>query len=688
MRVDDLSSTLVLNLKMIFDNVNISGGRITSGVIVTITGRSQSVVYDGQAHSLTGYNVSISDPSYTVNDFSFSGTASASGTNVGTYSMGLSASQFTNTNTRYRDVTFVVTDGYVKVTGKPVTVTADAKSKYYDGNTATDPTLTATESGLLGSDSITYSISRAQGQNVVYADGEVAGYTITPSGAAVQGNYIVSYVTAKFTINPSPVSLTANSGTLIYNGSSQSVTGFESSVSGLTFTGVSATGSGKNVGSYTVSFSGVVLNSTKDTTGNYVVSSVTNGSLTITKADASLLGLSVTSFDGTYNGSPRTITVTVAVSTGTTIKYSTDGTTWSTTKPTRTELGTTTVYVQAENSNYDTAFATGTITISRGSASGLGLSVVSFTGPYDGSAHTLTATVTVTSGTTIKYSTNGTTWSTTKPTRTEMGTTTVYVKAENSNYDTATATGTITIGKRAASELGLTVTNYSGAYNGQSHTITATVTVYSGTTIRYSTDNTNWSTFKPTRTNAGTTTVYVKAENSEYETATATATITISKAAASALGLTVTNYSGWYDGSSHTISASVSVSSGTTIEYSTNNSSWSTTKPTRTSVGTTTVYVRAKNDNYNTATATGTITISQRPTTGTIEFTIRNNPGYVEIKDYNTDETILYRYFGVNTYSVTGVPPGTYVSTNEAAGTYTVKSVSAGYTVDVTGINW
>ena len=98
-------------------------------------------------------------------------------------------------------------------------------------------------------------------------------------------------------------------------------------------------------------------------------------------------------------------------------------------------------------------------------------------------------------------------------------------------------------------------------------------------------------------------------------TSTVNGTITITKADASDLGLRVWDYNENYDGSAHTVTASVSVTSGTTIQYSTNNSTWSTTAPTRTAVGSTTVYVRAVNSNFNTATATGTITIKEAKAT-------------------------------------------------------------------------
>lgn len=60
---------------------------VTDKVVVTITGHNDTVTYNGSEQSVEGYDVSISAPegvSYTAADFSFSGTAKATGTNVGT----------------------------------------------------------------------------------------------------------------------------------------------------------------------------------------------------------------------------------------------------------------------------------------------------------------------------------------------------------------------------------------------------------------------------------------------------------------------------------------------------------------------------------------------------------------------------------------------------------------------------
>ena len=90
-------------------------------VTVTITGHTLETTYDGESHLVSGYDVVISDSLYTENDFTFSGTAEAAGTVVGTTYMNLEG-EFQNTNPAFA-VTFLVTDGYVTINPAAITVT-------------------------------------------------------------------------------------------------------------------------------------------------------------------------------------------------------------------------------------------------------------------------------------------------------------------------------------------------------------------------------------------------------------------------------------------------------------------------------------------------------------------------------------------------------------------------------------
>ena len=86
----------------------------------------------------------------------------------------------------------------VTIARAPATVKADNKSKEAGDN---DPALTATVTGLFGSDTVSYTLSRSEGND--------AGiYTITPSGDAEQGNYDVTFETGTLTITEPPVAVT------------------------------------------------------------------------------------------------------------------------------------------------------------------------------------------------------------------------------------------------------------------------------------------------------------------------------------------------------------------------------------------------------------------------------------------------------------------------------------------------
>ena len=87
-----------------------------------------------------------------------------------------------------------------KITQAPVIVTAKDASKYYGD---TDPAFTAEVAGLVGADKdkaadlIKYEVKRSNSDEAV---GTYPG-VIVPSGEASQGNYSVTYVSAKFTIS-------------------------------------------------------------------------------------------------------------------------------------------------------------------------------------------------------------------------------------------------------------------------------------------------------------------------------------------------------------------------------------------------------------------------------------------------------------------------------------------------------
>lgn len=118
---------------------------ITDEVVVTITGHKDEFTYDGQEHTVKGYDTSISNQLYKATDFTFTGKAEVSRTEVGTSDMGLKVDQFKNVSTNFTNVKFVVNDGSITIKERPyrpnpsitdkitVEITGNSDSVVYDG---------------------------------------------------------------------------------------------------------------------------------------------------------------------------------------------------------------------------------------------------------------------------------------------------------------------------------------------------------------------------------------------------------------------------------------------------------------------------------------------------------------------------------------------------------------------------
>lgn len=250
-------------------------------VVVTITGHSDSVEYDGNEKSVSGYDVSITEGSkYTTSDFTFNGTAEAKGTEAGTYSMGLNADQFTNTNDNYTQVTFIVNDGTLTITPKSInpddekngiTVT-DPENSIYDGNEHING-LTVTDSKL----------------NTTLVEG--TDYTLTYSGDLINvgtvtitikgiGNYTGEF-TKTYQILPREYTVTTNTDSKVYDGNPLTAGGTVNNLVKDETVNLTMTGSQTNVGTsdntYELNWTGSAKKS------NYTHGKDSIGTLTVTK---------------------------------------------------------------------------------------------------------------------------------------------------------------------------------------------------------------------------------------------------------------------------------------------------------------------------------------------------------------------------------------------------------------------
>lgn len=205
-------------------------------VVVIIRGHNDMKVYDGKEYTVTDYEVvSISNTLYTENDFTFNGTAEAKRTRSGRTEMGLKPENFTNNNQSFTNVIFVVKDGYIDITKRPLYLVGETATKPYTGSSISLNQFTSenlADGDTVQSTSISY---RATGT----MPNEYTGvFTGTPE--IFNGNdnvtdcYEVTLKPGNLTITkatePVAVRIVGNTKTVTYNGSEQSVEGFTTDV--------------------------------------------------------------------------------------------------------------------------------------------------------------------------------------------------------------------------------------------------------------------------------------------------------------------------------------------------------------------------------------------------------------------------------------------------------------------------
>ena len=211
---------------------------VTDKVTVTIKEHSDNATYDGEEHTVTGYDiVSISNPLYTENDFTFSGEATVKGTNAGTYDMELEPADFTNNSANFTNIEFVIEDGTLVIAKRTVTLTSASDSKPYDGNALTNDTVTVGGEGFANGEGATYDVTGT----ITNVGEEENKFTYTLNEGTNGDNYEITTVFGKLVIIPTAnevvVTITENSGTATYDGEEHTVTGYSvTSISNTLYT--------------------------------------------------------------------------------------------------------------------------------------------------------------------------------------------------------------------------------------------------------------------------------------------------------------------------------------------------------------------------------------------------------------------------------------------------------------------
>ncbi|MGC0151917.1 YDG domain-containing protein [Chromobacterium vaccinii] len=191
------------------------------------------------------------------------------------------------------------------INARHITLNAQSDAKTYDGTTGSTQSVAIGGSGLVGSDNISGLAEQFASKNVLGANGSTlsvkTGYVINDGNSG--GNYIVDATnTASGTINQAALTLSAQSDTKTYNGTTASAGTVQVSSGGLvggdSFSALSQSFDSKNAGSRTLSVNYVINDGNGG--GNYQVTTLTAGGTIAQKAlTASGLGINNKVYDGT-----------------------------------------------------------------------------------------------------------------------------------------------------------------------------------------------------------------------------------------------------------------------------------------------------------------------------------------------------------------------------------------------------
>ena len=623
---------------------------------------AKSLTYNTSAQALLNAgSVTGGTMQYSSDNSTWSGTI-PSGTNARTYTSYWRIVGDSNHNDK--------ASASISTTISPKTVSSPtitlSQSTYTYANTAYTPTPTVKD-GTVTIASSEYTVSYSNNTNV-----GTATCTITDKTG---GNYTVSG-SKTFTINCySATAPTAKNGNwtgsaqdLVNAGSTSYGTMVYSTTSGGTYTTTIPTG--VNAGSYEVWWKVTGNTNVCDTAATKVACAINKVAMSYTSPKATAY---------VYNGSARAL-MSGGTATGGSIQYSTTQSgTYSTTVPTQTTAGTYTTWWKAvpdNNHSGGTSAASASTTISKASGS-VSTAPTAKSLTYNGNAQAL---VNAGSGTgTMLYSLDNSTYSTSIPSGTNATSYTVYYKASAStNYNEST-TGSVACSIAKVTPTVTAPTAKSLTYNGSAQALVNAGSTNWGT-LKYSLDNSTYSTSIPSGTNATSYTVYYKVDGDSNINNVAAKSVSVSIAKADTTYTAPTANNRTYDTTSKALLNAGSVTGGT-IQYSSDNSTWSTTIPSGTNANTYTSYWRIVGDsNHNDKASASISTTISAKTVSSPTITLSQN-SYVysntacqptpTVKDGTV--TISSSEYTVSYSNNTNVGTATCTITDKTGGNYTVS---------------
>ena len=251
---------------------------------ITITADSDSKVYDGTAHAKNSH--SITNGELATGDRIESVTVTGSQTFVGSSNNVPSAAVIKNSLdvnvTENYDITY--NKGTIEVTQKPLTITADSDAKVYDATPLTNSGYTST--GLAEGDTFESVTVTGSQTSVGSSDNEPSEAVIkNGTNQDVTSNYNITYANGMLEVTGKPVTITADSDSKIYDGSSLTKNSYTNTAlaEGDYIDSVTISGSQTTVGNSNNVPSGAVIknSSNEDVTSSYSIS-YANGTLEVT----------------------------------------------------------------------------------------------------------------------------------------------------------------------------------------------------------------------------------------------------------------------------------------------------------------------------------------------------------------------------------------------------------------------
>ena len=299
---------------------------------ITLTGKSDTVSsYDGKEHMVSGVEQdkwTFDGVEYTVSNYH----ANVSGVDAGTYGNIVTSGEdgYKVTDPNGNDVTeefsISAAPGTLIIMPAEVTVTAGSATRAYNGSalTAAEAEHEFTAEGFVGEDGIASATVEGSITNVGETESNVVQGSVVLKDGTKASNYSITYKPGKFEVTPVAdevvVTIAEKSDTKEYNGSEQSVEGYElRSISNSNYaaTDIEFVGSaddqvakGTDAGTYEMNLKPEDF---KNNSANFtnVKFQIVDGSLTITKRAVTLT--SATPAEKTYDGNPledRTVSIT------------------------------------------------------------------------------------------------------------------------------------------------------------------------------------------------------------------------------------------------------------------------------------------------------------------------------------------------------------------------------------------